>query len=79
MWTPGRDEKGLPMAISAPTVRTAYSIEEFCEANRISRATYYNLRKVGKAPSEMKVMTRTLISIEAAEAWRRQMEKTPAP
>jgi len=56
----------------------AFSVDEFCEAHRISRATYYNLRKLGKGPREMKVLARTLISIESAAAWRRQMENCAA-
>ena len=54
----------------------AYTISEFCEAHRISRATYYNLKTVGKAPVEMAVGSRRLISDEAAAAWRRAMEVT---
>jgi hypothetical protein len=52
----------------------ARSIDEFCKDHRISRATFYNLKKVGKAPAEMVVGTRRLISDEAAEAWRRARE-----
>jgi hypothetical protein len=58
----------------AGTVRQAYSIQEFCDAHSISRATYYNLRKAGKGPIEMEVNARKLISIESASAWRKQME-----
>ena len=54
--------------------RKAYSIDEFCEAHGISRATYYNLKKVGKAPREMRVLTRKIISEESAAEWRRCME-----
>jgi predicted DNA-binding transcriptional regulator AlpA len=54
--------------------KKAYSIAEFCFAHGISRATFYNLRKVGQAPKEMSVMGRRLISDEAAAQWRRQME-----
>jgi hypothetical protein len=56
----------------------AYSISEFCAAHRISRATYYNLRKSGKAPVEMEVGARRLISDEAAATWRRLMEAKTA-
>lgn len=54
--------------------RKAFSIDEFCAAHGISRATYYNLKKVGKAPTEMKVLARKIISEESAAEWRRQME-----
>jgi predicted DNA-binding transcriptional regulator AlpA len=56
------------------TGKAALSIDEFCSDHGISRATFYNLRKTGRAPLEMKVGARRLISIEAAAAWRRQME-----
>lgn len=56
------------------TGRKAFSISEFCALHNISRSTFYNLKKVGKAPAEMEVMGRRLISEEAAATWRRQME-----
>jgi predicted DNA-binding transcriptional regulator AlpA len=56
------------------TGRNALSIEEFCHAHGFSRATYFNLRKLGKAPREMRVGARVLVSTESAKAWRRQME-----
>jgi hypothetical protein len=52
----------------------AYSILEFCRAHRISRAHLYNLMKRGQGPVVMKAGNRTLISDEAAIAWRRRME-----
>ena len=60
------------------TGKAAFSIDEFCAEHGISRATFYNLKKAGKAPLEMHVGTRRLISIEAAAAWRRQMEAQAA-
>jgi predicted DNA-binding transcriptional regulator AlpA len=56
------------------TDRQAYSVDEFCRSHGICRATFYNLRKAGDGPVEMKIGARTLISVEAAEAWRRRME-----
>ena len=58
--------------------RQAYSIEEFCQSFRICRATLYNLLKSGKGPRTMKVGSRTLISSEAATAWRVSIETTTA-
>ena len=55
----------------APKVAT---VDEFCVAHRICRATFYNLLKDGQGPTVMKVRGRTLISDEAATAWRRRME-----
>jgi hypothetical protein len=54
--------------------KKAYTIDEFCRAHNICRATYYNLRRAGKAPVEMTVLARKMISEESAAAWRRQME-----
>jgi predicted DNA-binding transcriptional regulator AlpA len=62
--------------INPPSVtKGAFTIDEFCDAHDLSRATFYNLRKVGRGPREMKVGARRLISIEAAADWRRQMEE----
>ena len=54
--------------------RTAYTISEFCQAHRISRAYYFKLRHQGLAPREMHVGTRVIISGEAAADWRRERE-----
>ena len=56
------------------TRHRAFSIDEFCEAHRISRSTFYKLRQVGKGPRTMTVLSRTLISAEAAAEWRAKME-----
>ena len=58
--------------------QSAFTIDEFCQSHRICKASFYNLRKAGCAPRIMKVGGRTLISVEAAADWRRQME-APAP
>lgn len=52
----------------------AFSVPEFCELHRLSRATFYNLQREGLGPRVMKCGRRTLIARESAEAWRRQME-----
>ena len=52
----------------------AYSIPQFCSAHSISRALFYLLLKGGRAPAVMKVGRRTLISADAAAAWRKRME-----
>lgn len=59
-----------------PTLETkSYSIQHFCIAHGISRATFYNLVKKQMAPRLMKVGKRTLVSAEAAAEWRVRMEK----
>jgi hypothetical protein len=60
------------------TGKKAFSITEFCQLHGISRATYYNLKKLGKAPKEMEVLGRKLISDESGAAWRRRMETEAA-
>lgn len=52
----------------------AASIAEFCSAHHISKSHLYNILKRGRGPTIMKVGKRTLISNEAAAAWRRAME-----
>lgn len=52
----------------------AFSIEQFCKSHNISRAQYYNLRKEGRGPREMKVDGKPRISIESAADWRKDME-----
>jgi predicted DNA-binding transcriptional regulator AlpA len=53
----------------------AQTVEEFCQAHRISRGTFYNLLKDGRGPRVMKVGARTLVGTEAAADWRRRMEQ----
>ena len=39
----------------------AFTIQEFCDAHRLSRAQYYNLRKLGQGPDEARAGDRTVI------------------
>ena len=55
------------------TGRKASSIDQFCKDHGISRATFYNLKKVGKMPQLMRVGARVLITEEAAAEWRAAM------
>jgi hypothetical protein len=55
------------------TGKACYSVDEFCSSHSISKAMFYKLRAVGKAPQTMAVGSRTLISYEAAADWRRDM------
>lgn len=54
------------------------SVAEFCHAHGISRALFYKLVAEDRGPSTAKIGRRTLISVEAAEAWRRRMERDAA-
>lgn len=60
-------------------MKTSLSVAEFCEANSISRDTFYQLLKRGQGPVIMKVGRRTLVSCEASAAWRRAMEQPASP
>lgn len=53
------------------------TIEEFCEANRISESMFYKLKRMrpSKAPRTLKVGKRILITPEAEAEWRREREK----
>jgi predicted DNA-binding transcriptional regulator AlpA len=59
--------------------KKAYTIPEFCDAYSISRSKFYEMRKAGSGPQIMKVGRRTLISVEAATAWRRHLEANSKP
>ncbi|MCU0896724.1 MAG: hypothetical protein MUC55_04405 [Burkholderiales bacterium] len=52
----------------------AFSVPQFCAAHGISRALFYLMLADGRAPRIIKAGRRTLISLEAAEEWRRRME-----
>jgi len=72
------------MTTSQPTAkfldlpRTAFSIDEFCMRNGISRGTIYNYWKAGVGPRFMKVRSRRLISAEAEADWHREREAATA-
>jgi excisionase family DNA binding protein len=54
------------------------SVAEFCHQHGISRGTFYKLLGEGRGPKAVKIGRRTLISCEAAEEWRRRMEREAA-
>ena len=56
--------------------RVVYTIAEFCKAHGISKSGFYLLEKKNLTPRMMHVGTkRRLISVEAAEEWRKAMEQ----
>jgi hypothetical protein len=60
-------------------VTAAYSIKEFCESHRISPSAYYEAKREGWAPREMRIGAKGVrISAEAAAEWRRAMERRAA-
>jgi predicted DNA-binding transcriptional regulator AlpA len=66
----------LPMSKSESALpdRMAFTVDEFCLAHHVSRPFFYKLLKDGVGPRTMKLGSRTLISVEAATAWRRERE-----
>jgi hypothetical protein len=64
----------LPPLRGPPVAPMAYSIRQFCQAHSISVDTYFRLQRANGGPATMKVGGRTLISVEAAAAWRRDRE-----
>ena len=61
-----------------PADAQAFTVDEFAEAFRLSRATVYNMWRDGDGPAKMRVRGRVLISRAAAEKWRQQVEAQPA-
>jgi hypothetical protein len=58
-----------------PPPSLAFKIQEFCDAHRISRSHYYNLKQLGLAPDETHIGHVTIITTEAAARWRKQRER----
>ena len=52
----------------------AHSIKTFCEAHDISRNLFYTLKKMGLAPKTIALGKRRLITEEAAQEWRQEMQ-----
>ncbi len=56
-----------------------FSVAQFCSTYAVSRAILYQLLKAGAGPAIFKLGRKTLISREAAEAWRRGLEAASKP
>ncbi|WP_186100317.1 hypothetical protein [Burkholderia gladioli] len=58
----------------------SYTLAQFCDAYHISRVHYYTLKEQGRAPQEMRLGRRIIITRRAAEAWEERMisEQTAA-
>ena len=52
----------------------SFTVDEWCKRRKVCRATFYNLQKARKGPKIMKVGSRTLVSAEADDEWRRERE-----
>lgn len=56
----------------------AFTVFGFCLSHGLSRRKLYYMLETGEGPRVMKCGTRTLISVEAARAWRRSRERATA-
>ncbi|MFT4063194.1 hypothetical protein [Paraburkholderia sp.] len=56
----------------------AFTVAEFCAAVRISKVTYYALKKRGEGPDEMHIGRRRVITAESKHKWETRMTKRAA-
>jgi predicted DNA-binding transcriptional regulator AlpA len=54
------------------------TIDEFCQRQKISRATYYVLKHKRRGPRVIRIGNRDRISEESEADWRREMEQDAA-
>jgi len=59
-------------------MKLSMTVDEFCKAHGISRATFYELIKVGKGPATFKLGRLTRVSVEAERLWREALESRRA-
>jgi excisionase family DNA binding protein len=52
----------------------SFTIDEFCEAEKISRSFFYKLDSQGKAPKTYPIGRTRRISLDAYKAWRTARE-----
>jgi hypothetical protein len=55
-----------------------FRIPGFCQAHGLSLDFYYRMQRKKLGPKTMKIGGVTVISVEAAEAWRREREAATA-
>jgi hypothetical protein len=70
----GAERRVERKAAAAAVERKAYTVSEFCDAMRISKAQYYELKKIHKGPVEAHVRGRVIISVAAADQWLEERE-----
>ena len=56
----------------------AFTIDEWCRENRISRGTFYNLKSQGKAPAFIMIGNRPIITRRAHLDWLAEREAAAA-
>ena len=72
--TAGRARGALPTTYEV----AAFSVPAFCRAHSLSPSLLYKMLRAGQGPRVMKCGSRSLISMEAAQAWRRVRERATA-
>ena len=55
-----------------------FSVPDFCRAHSISKSMLYKEVKANRGPRLSKCGARTLISVDAAAEWRRELERQAA-
>jgi hypothetical protein len=75
---PSDNSKTVRRILYKDVPAAAYTIATFCVAHDISESFYHKLKSQGRAPREMHVGTRVLISYEAAADWRAAREAETA-
>jgi hypothetical protein len=74
-----RTTKALQAAPSSALERAAYTIQEFCFRNHISRPAYHRLRLQKRNPVEMRIgLNMIRITAEAERDWQRLMREPNA-
>jgi len=61
-----------------PDADQSLTINEFCAAEKICRATFYNLQRAGLGPDTILVGSHQRITAEARRRWHQQRERAAA-
>lgn len=61
--------------VAFPDGRLTWRIVDFCRAVNISRAQFYELQKVGRAPRTIREGRRPMVTPEAVQDWLRAREQ----
>lgn len=67
----------MPLPNSLVLDERSLSINEFCAAESISRATYFKMKTAGNGPKEMRLPNSAIVRIspEARKEWHRRLER----
>jgi hypothetical protein len=69
----------LPEKASMPeqpdNERSAFTVDQFCVRNQISKSSWFKLRRAGLAPRVLMIGNSARITREAEAAWQRRMER----